>query len=89
MSVPNNREELFDLMMNAADTGEIGVVVNRILDALNTAELVVVPVKATEEMVKAMCGMNDPFWEQEFKDRQRAKCNMAIAAGNLLVYGKK
>lgn len=79
----SNREELFDLMNEAAGTGPIGVVINRMLDALVDNKLAVVPEEATEEMLNAYRNLpRDPeltAWSQTY-----VRLNAAIPAGNLL-----
>ena len=78
--MPHNREELFDLMEEAAGTGPIGVVINRILDALVASKLAVVPTEANDNPQIVQAGLA----EYRHAGPYRTLYNVMVDAGNVL-----
>ena len=76
MAKITKRAELFDLMEGAAGAGPIGVVINRMIDAIAAAGLAVVPKEATGAMIDAYYYANPGKLVRHLEK--------AIATGNLL-----
>ena len=74
MAEITKRAELFDLMEGAAGAGPIGVVINRMIDAMDAAGLAVVLAVPTKEMEAAA---------KDYKGSFHKWIHM-VRAGNLL-----